>query len=137
MSRMQRLLPLALLSFASAQFQGNSEFHVTDQATITCSTAGFKCGYNDYEFTSVDATGSGQTTSGGFGGIENLVWSPLDVSTDQLVLDGCSVDYCLVVSLARCIEGNRKHAAGVIGLHSHLLGLQCGMRLCRCIWCPL
>ncbi|GKY92309.1 hypothetical protein MPSEU_000202000 [Mayamaea pseudoterrestris] len=100
---MQRLISFSLLcSLATAQFQGNNEFHITSQATITCSTAGFKCGYNEEDFNSVDASGTGQVTVGGFGGIENLVWSPLDVSTDTLTLDTCQVDYCLVVCNVGC-----------------------------------
>jgi hypothetical protein len=86
-----------LTSSASAQSQGNNQFHITNSATINCTKAGFKCGYNDYDFTSVTIAGTGQNTVGGFGGIQNLIWSPLDVSTDDLVLKTCKSQYCLVV----------------------------------------
>lgn len=104
-SSMQSFLSLAVLFLpsASTQFQGNTQFHITNQATITCEAAGFKCGYNDYEFAAVDVTGTGQESAGGFAGsTENLVWSPLDVTTDQLVLSSCQVDYCLVICNVGC-----------------------------------
>lgn len=130
----QRFLASVLLLGAgvSAQPQGNNQFKVVDQATITCSTAGFKCGYNDFDYETVDITGSGQSSIGGLDDNNNMIWSPLDVATDQLILSNCQSDNCLLASHRMgnkiFVKRNQTHLTSFL---LNLLGLQRRLRLRR------